>query len=262
MICLFEFDYRSMLLRLLAWTIALCFGFEATKLSAQNAATKETKPIFEDFSRQTSDGVELKCRFYAGARTKSTVPVVIVHGFGDQRNTYYPLAEALQAEENGGSAVILPDLRGHGESTKQSVGNDEVVELSFDKMRREDAVNIVTRDLVAVKKFLVEKNNVGELNIDMLCVIAVDTGCVYAMNWILWDWSRTQLVGYRRGRDPKAFVLISPQQSHLPNDDAKRAPASHCAGRAFRHVDLWHSRCHVCQRGATNSVCAQATSPK
>jgi hypothetical protein len=68
---------------------------------------------------------------------------------------------------------------------------------------------------VTVKKFLVERNNEGELNVDMLCVVAIDTGCVYAMNWIYRDWTRRQLVGYRRGMDPKAFVLISPQQTHM-----------------------------------------------
>ena len=212
--CLLDRIRVPIVFRFFAWAVLLFVGLPAAKLCAQESPTEESKPIFEDFFLDTSDGVKLKCRFFVGGRDKSTVPVLIVHGFGDQSNTYYPLAEALQADENGGCAVILPDLRGHGESTEM-IRNDEVIDLSPDRMRRDDVQQIVRRDLVAVKKFLVEKNNAGELNIDMLCVVAVDTGCVYAMNWILRDWTRRQLVGYRRGRDTKAFVLISPKQNHL-----------------------------------------------
>ena len=173
---------------------------------------KEKKPLFEDTFLMTKDGLRLKCRFFPGEQNKETVPVMIVHRFGGQGSTFYELAQTLQEPENGGCAVIVPDLRGHGESTDWNPPGQEPKELRHEKMRRNDMRQIVNHDLEAVKKFLIEKNNLGELNIDMLCVIAVDTGTVFAMNWIVKDWSYDQLVGYRQGQDAKAFVLISPKQ--------------------------------------------------
>ncbi len=176
------------------------------------AAEKEKKPLFEDTSLTTKDGVDLKCRFYPGGKTKETVPVLIVHGFGGQGSAFYDLAQTLQESENGGCAVVVPDLRGHGESTAWSPPGAAPVVLRHEDMRRADMRRIVNDDLETVKKFLIEKNNLGELNIDMLCVISVDSGTVFALNWIVKDWSYRQLVGYRQGQDVKAFVLISPEQ--------------------------------------------------
>ena len=206
------------------------FGASVPTASAvtQQLATKreETKEkIYEDSSLRTSDGVNLRYRFYGGGKGKQTVPVMIVHEFGGQGSTYYPLAQKLQDEKNGGCAVLIPDLRGHGNSTDKSDGG-EYTKLDYDKLRRGDFLAIVTKDLVAMKRFLVQRNNEAKLNIDMMCVVAVDTGGVYALNWIQRDWSRKQLVGYRRGKDPKAFVLISPKQRHLRTTmrDALRHP--------------------------------------
>ena len=198
----------KLLLAVFAANVLLCGG------ASFGQEKKEEKTLFEDTFLMTKDGLKLKCRFYPGEQTKETVPVMIVHRFGGQGSTFYELAQALQETENGGCAVIVPDLRGHGESTEWNPPGKQPTELRHENMRRNDMRRIVNYDLEAVKKFLIEKNNLGELNIDMLCVIAVDTGTVFAMNWIVKDWSYDQLVGYRQGKDAKAFVLISPKQAY------------------------------------------------
>jgi len=195
----------KLLLAGLAANVLLCGGTSFAK-------EEKDKKLYEDTYMMTKDGLKLRCRFYPGEQTKETVPVMIVHRFGGQGSAFYELAQALQEPENGGCAIIVPDLRGHGESTMWNPPGGEPIELRHEKMRRGDTRRIVNYDLEAVKKFLIEKNNLGELNIDMLCVIAVDTGTVFAMNWIVKDWSYQQLVGYRQGKDAKAFVLISPKQ--------------------------------------------------
>ena len=195
------------------WLTKMLLAGVATNVLLFSGASfaEEEKTLFEDTFLITKDGLKLKCRFYPGEQSKETVPVMIVHRFGGHGSTFYELAQALQEPENGGCAVIVPDLRGHGESTEWNPPGAELIELRHEDMRRNQMRRIVNYDLEAVKKFLIEKNNLGELNIDMLCVIAADTGTVFAMNWIVKDWSYGQLVGYRQGQDVKAFVLISPK---------------------------------------------------
>ncbi len=183
------------------------------QLSRGGAKEAKQDRIHEDFVVDTSDGVRIRGRFFGGGRSKTTIPVMIVHEFGGQGSSYYPLATLLQDRRNGGCAVIVPDLRGHGQSTRQ-LRDGDITELDSRDLRRDDAQSIARRDLPRVKKFLIEQNNLGKLNIEALCVIAVETGAVYALQWIQRDWDRKQLVGYRRGRDTKAFVLVSPAIRH------------------------------------------------
>ena len=46
---------------------------------------------------------------------------------------------------------------------------------------------MVTCDMEAVKKFLWERNNAGELNIDKLCVVGAEMGASVAVNFALAD---------------------------------------------------------------------------
>jgi pimeloyl-ACP methyl ester carboxylesterase len=107
-----------------------------------------------------------------------------------------------------GHAVVVPDLRGHGESTKMKFGGSEV-SISQGQMRPAD-MNTVLFDVEAVRKFLLEKNNREELNISMLCVVGAEWGAVIAVNWVALDWNRPQLPAFKQGRDAKAIVLLSP----------------------------------------------------
>ena len=61
----------------------------------------------------TSDGARLSATFYPGRETKDTVPVILLHMSEGDRKEYLELAPYLQEQ---GHAVLVPDLRGHGES--------------------------------------------------------------------------------------------------------------------------------------------------
>ena len=130
---------------------------------------------------------------------KRVVPVILLHGFDGQRTDFDGFARYLQAM---GHAVLVPDLRGHGES----VGAGPV---DRDRMNKGHFA-LMLNDVVACKKFFLEKNNAGQVNIEMLTVVGSELGALVAANWVVYDWSLPQLPTYRQGRDAKAIVMISP----------------------------------------------------
>jgi alpha-beta hydrolase superfamily lysophospholipase len=125
------------------------------------------------------------------------------------------LAPYLQSK---GFAVVVPDLRGHGDSTRLKTlhGKDETLDAIT--MAPNQFNLMVTQDMKAVKYFLWEKNNAGELNLDKLCVVGAEMGASIALEFAWYD-----AVGYdqgapeygslKLGRFVKALVLISPETS-------------------------------------------------
>ena len=141
---------------------------------------------------------------------KEVVPIIMVHGWDNSRRDFDVLASGLQRM---GHAVIVPDLRGHGSSTVRKLPNNQDQELDREKMHRQDMAGFVA-DIEAVRKYLLKKNNAGELNMELLCIIGADVGAIAAVNWASYDWSRQQLPAFKRGQHVKALVLLSPKQSH------------------------------------------------
>lgn len=160
----------------------------------------------KDLTLVTKDQVSIRATYYPGG-TKESVPIIMLHGAEGQRGDFHGLAMFLQGQ---GHSVIAPDLRGHGESTRAENLDKPLDYEKFNKAAFESMVF----DVEACKKFLVEKNNASEVNIDQLCVIGADLGAIIAVRWAALDWSVQDLPAYRQGRDVKALVLLSPIQSH------------------------------------------------
>jgi pimeloyl-ACP methyl ester carboxylesterase len=168
----------------------------------------DDKPKFEDVTLTTKDGVFLRCSYYPGADTKTTVPIMVLHGWGSSRSELHPFALYLQSLKH---AVLVPDLRGHGRSTQQRNPRpgEPDLEIKADKMRRPE-IERMGLDVEACKQFLMEKNNAGELNIEQLGVVGFEFGALLAVNWAAVDWSVRSLPAYKMGQDVKALALISP----------------------------------------------------
>jgi hypothetical protein len=85
--------------------------------------------------------------------------------------------------------------------------------------------------MTAIKDFLWEKNNAGELNIDKLCVVGSEMGASVAIGFAAFDaigYGRGAYYGSRKlGRFVKAIVLISPKwvTPGLPLARAMKDPA-------------------------------------
>jgi pimeloyl-ACP methyl ester carboxylesterase len=137
---------------------------------------------------------------------KQTVPIIMLHEHKSSRNVFDVLAKSFQSK---GYSVLVPDLRGHGESTK--FVNSSRRDLEAAKLRPLDFVDMLQYDLPALRKFLVEKNDAGELNLNRLCLVGAEMGAVLAVNWTAEDWSWPDLPVAKQGRDVKALILISPE---------------------------------------------------
>ncbi len=219
------------------WTaVALLAGWSlaapASAAAKDQPGTKEKEkaeiPKAEDLELTTDDGLELTLTYYPGAKGKETVPIVLLHMWKQSRNDYKELAPALQAL---GYAVVVPDLRGHGESTHlKGARRDETLDAAT--MSPQQFTAMVNRDMKAIKTFLWERNNAGELNVDKLCVVGAEMGASVALNFALTDAldqdrNRVLRSDYKLGRFVKALVLISPPRSFrgLPLKQATAYPA-------------------------------------
>ncbi len=224
-----RFPRRLWLSIALAAAVAVVFGVEfSSSVSAQekkpdtkNGKAGSPAKVEEDLVLRTHDGLQLAVTYYANAgdeleqgKGKNTIPIVLLHGLKQSRNDYKDLARALQ---KSGYAVIVPDLRGHGGSTRR-IGDSRDDTLDAAKMSPGQFGLMVTQDMRAVKDFLWQKNNAGELNLDKLCVVGAEMGASVALNFALFDAvdqerNPVQRPDYKLGRFVKALVLISPELS-------------------------------------------------
>jgi pimeloyl-ACP methyl ester carboxylesterase len=173
----------------------------------------------------TSDGVQLRATYIRGTarkgsdEAKQTTPVVMLHDFKSTRAVFMPLVAQLTAPAAEGAAgpsfaAILVDMRAHGESTKQVSPEGGVAELDAAKLSKEGLYAMAGLDMEAVRNFLVEKNDEGELNLNKLCIIGSGLGAGVAANWALQDWSAPPLAVGKQGQDVKAIVMVSPRWSY------------------------------------------------
>ena len=182
----------------------------ASALGARERSTEaqETQPKLppkQEITLVTDDEVMLKASFWPGTQAKESVPVILLHAFGGSRKDFHQLAEFLQEK---GCAVIAPDLRGHGESTQVRDSNRALLAANLSPAAFADMID----DVETVKKYLMARNNGGELNIDKLCIVGAEMGAVVAANWAVTDWNWPPLAVGKQGQDVKALVLLSPPE--------------------------------------------------
>ena len=184
--------------------VGLTAGLPRT-LHAQDGEKKVPAPV--DVNLQTADGVRLRATYFASTRGKESVPVVLLHEFKGSRHDMAALATSLQ--KNHGFAVVTVDLRGHGDST-EVVDMDKKLDCNSPTFTPQFP-RMVKYDLEAVKTFLFEKNDAGELNVDKLCVVGAEMGASVGFLWSIVDWSWPQLTTNKQGQDVKGIVMISPE---------------------------------------------------
>lgn len=191
----------------------------------------------EDIDLTTEDDLQMKATCFPGVKGQESIPVILLHGF-DSRDGKNEIKHSRQdftqdeglaklLQEKLGCFVIVPDLRGHGESNKIKVRKQlEDVVPKGRRLQPAQISKIVTQDLRAVKDYLWKKNNEKALNIDKLAVIGVDEGASLALSYAYDDFN-----GYEQGQATygplklgkfvKVAVLISPVANVIGLNTAK-----------------------------------------
>ncbi len=176
----------------------------------------------------TKDGVNLKVTYYQASPGKDTAVVVLLPDLKDSRGLMGGLAKRLQSpgkdDKHKPMSAVTVDLRGHGDSVSRSLPGGRTAEISASRLRKADYGAMVLEDMEAVRRFLVEKNNAGELNLNRLSIVGAGLGASVATNWAATDWAAPPLALVKQGQDVKALVLISPRWnfSGLAIQDALR----------------------------------------
>lgn len=180
-------------------------------------------PPMEEHTLTTSDSVKLSVKYFPGTHDKETVPIIMLHGWdADAASREWQLFTAKYLQRNYGFAVLVPDLRGHG--------NSMFVENSTEKIEKDNwrgiQLAVLIEDIEACKRFLLARNDAGELNIDLLALIAEKETAIHSVLWTLRDWSYLPVAGKKQGQDVKAIVMLDPVRNFngLNGNDAYRDP--------------------------------------
>ncbi len=199
------------LLALAVFSTCLTCGSQGQPPQTKKQAKEKAPAAPVDEELLTNDGLRLACRYFPGPDSKETIPIVMLHDVKGSMGDFERLALYLQSSAGGGNSVIVPDLRGHGRSTRfATVEGGKPREIVVERMRREDYLRILRFDLESVKRYLIDRHNEEKLNIDALVVIGAKVGGVLALHWTARDWSWPQLPGFKQGQDVKAVVVLTP----------------------------------------------------
>jgi pimeloyl-ACP methyl ester carboxylesterase len=154
-----------------------------------------------------ADGMQIRCAYYPSDKGTEAVPIMIVHGWGEEGTSYLALAEILQ---KAGFAVFVPDLRGHGGSTVARDGLGREIKLEPKKFGKAEIQAMIIADLDAVRGWVLQENNARHLNLNALTVLGVREGAIIAAHWAAKDWEAVSVPGEKQGQDVKALVYVSP----------------------------------------------------
>ena len=162
-------------------------------------------PAAEEKTLTTEDNFDLKITYFKSNGGKDASVIVLLHGKRGQRRQWNGVAAQLQ--KNYDFAVVTVDLRGHGESASKKKA----------ELKKTDYEAMVSMDMKAVKEFVYDEHQKGQLNMNKLGIVACDfsasVAIVYAeVDWGLEPYDDNPVAEQRtpRGQDVQALVLVSP----------------------------------------------------
>lgn len=185
--------------------------------------------LSESVEIETADGVLLAgTLFRAEGAGKDTPVVVMLADEGESPAVFDRLALRLQQpsdDEFTPMTVLAVALRGQGDSTRVRTA-EGISDRRGARLTPIDAEAMVKTDMEAVRRFLVDRNDANELNLNRMAYLGVGLGALVATNAAAIDWAVPKLSRGKQGRDVKALVLVSPpwKQLGLGMLDALRQP--------------------------------------
>lgn len=142
----------------------------------------------------TRDGWRLVANYYKGAGNADATPVLLLHGRDGKKEDFDELAKKL-AEQ--GCAVVVPDLRGCGESTSLSVndrsrgpnGMNQPRERKMSQFNNDDLRALIEYDKEVWFNFLLYLHNKELLNVKKTIIVGSELGAALAAAWARDDWN-------------------------------------------------------------------------
>ena len=168
----------------------------------------------------TRDGMQLVANYYKGAGSADATPVLLLHGRDGKKEDFDALAKKL-AEQ--GCAVIVPDLRGCGESTRYAVNDmsrgrngmqSQPRERKMSQFNNDDLRALIEYDKEVWFNFLLYLHGKELLNVKKTVIVGSDLGAALAATWARDDWSGKG----DAAQNVVGVALLSPDAS---NDEGK-----------------------------------------
>ncbi len=180
----------------------------------------EGKDTAQDEVLTASDGWPIYVTYYESAAGKESPVVILLPGAEgpdskDVRNRRVWQSTALALQKSG-FAVVSVDLRKHGDSLPTATGTEPPTV----KMNANDYVEMVTRDMEAVKAFLMDRHKAEKLNIRKLSIVSVGSSAMVSAAFAVADWAKkpypdgpTADTSTPRGQDVRALIMYSPNST-------------------------------------------------
>jgi pimeloyl-ACP methyl ester carboxylesterase len=178
---------------------------------------------------QTKDQGSLHITYYKSPGDRESPVVVLLHMKDGNRFVWQSkeggFAPQLQKQ---GYAVITVDLRFHGQSKSGgAVGAGNANQGAGKKkkkagidLKNSDLDAMVALDMEAVKDFIKDEHQAGNLNMNKMGIVGPEMGASIAVAYAALDWDKEPYddaqPGFQtpRGQDVRALVLISPQEKY------------------------------------------------
>ena len=202
-------------MKLLRFIVAGHAFLVATWAMTPSVSGQGTSPG-ENRTVTTTDGWDIKITYFESPAGKESPVVILLPGaegleHSRTRKVWEGTARALQRQ---GMAVVTADLRKHGDSAPDSENaNPRLLRLGPG-----DYGLMVTRDLEAIKAFLVKEHQSQKLNIRKLGVAAAGSSCMVAAafaanDWLKKPWPDAPTFAQRtpKGQDVRAIMMLSPK---------------------------------------------------
>lgn len=211
-----------------SWTpFFLLLGLVAATASAADPAagpaagpTKTERLPPGRLELKTGDRLDLVAWHYPLRQgTTPVATVILIHDLGGSHETVEPLAVGLQ---DANCTVVVPDLRGHGESVTPEMERAAGSRLPSELLKKPDFLAMVATgggrirnqaglrgDIEAVRKWIVENPSKG-VSLDRLYVVGSGLGAALAAYWTNADAAWPPITSGPQGGDVKGLVLVEP----------------------------------------------------
>ena len=202
-----------------AFPLFVLFCVAGSQALAQSTSKSEAGPVIEDQTLRARDGWPIYIKYYQSSLKKEAPVVVLLHKENGNSLVWQGDKGLARSLQERGFAVIAADLRKHGKS-KAPGSAEENAANDPNALKPNDYPRMVEGDLEAIKDFIFEEHQKGNLNMRKMAIVGVEMSAPIAINYAVRDWLKkpyddapSLAAATPRGQDVQALVLLSPDRA-------------------------------------------------